>query len=405
MSRMARANPWNMAESRIAALLACVGILATPACGSVDKSSKAGSAGDSGSESTGGDESDSSGASEGDKRDDTGGTSAGATAAGGRTAAGGGVATGGSVAGGGGAGGRVQVGSGGISTGGRSGFGGRVGDGGSSPGGAGTGGSGVAGTGEGGAGTGGNAVAGESGSGTGGSGLGGATAGGDGGGGTNAGGTAGQAGSPTEERCPESTDYVGDPAWQLELTVTQNGTNYCGAYDEARTLEEEFAARATLSIPAGTCRLPETPGTYAFALPVCIERGPGVAGPSFDGAGTVVAERMTAYGTDFYTHDFTQPLASEAGSPWSFNGGLEYMSDEGVFPTPIVFDGGGFDNMSGYRFSLCEGTDCANVRGISFGACGLKVLGIGEGELPTVETTKCDLSSIEAHTATDLTSG
>jgi hypothetical protein len=48
-------------------------------------------------------------------------------------------------------------------------------------------------------------------------------------------------------RCPDSSDYVGDATWAHELVVTSNA-EYCGMFDEARTLEQEYPLKAIAAL-------------------------------------------------------------------------------------------------------------------------------------------------------------
>ena len=92
--------------------------------------------------------------------------------------------------------------------------------------------------------------------------------------------------------CPDSGDYVGDSSWPQALQVTEE-FEFCGKFgsEGTRTLEQELAAKAKLRIPVGRYALPATPGTRDFALPVCIERAPGMAPFAFAGAGQLLRVR------------------------------------------------------------------------------------------------------------------
>ncbi len=223
---------------------------------------------------------------------------------------------------------------------------------------------GTGGTDSGGASTGTGGVAGDAVGGSGGAGSGGGPGGGSGGTGTS--GTGGETGGGPGQDCPDSSAHVGDPSWQLELEVTEAGTAFCGAYSTARTLEQDYAAKAKLMIPAGTYSLPQWSGTFSFALPVCFEWGPGLPGPAFVPSGTDDAEKSTHYGTDMYSHYFGQPLDSSDAIPWGFYGWVEYMSNEGVIPDPVVVDGTG---SAGYNFALCRTEACLEIDDVVFDAC------------------------------------
>jgi hypothetical protein len=197
----------------------------------------------------------------------------------------------------------------------------------------------------------------------------GGTGGSTGGTGGSTGGTGGTTG------CPDSSDYVGDAAWQHELQVT-GSAEYCGTFNETRTLEQEYAAKAKLTIAAGTYPLPESNGSYAFALPVCIERGPGVPGPAFGGAGQVTATSSTYGSTVTYADSLTQPLV--AAGTWSFQGRVSFSGAVGSPPGPMVLDGSAPDAMGDQSFTLqlCEGAQCYQVDDITFAACNPTTYGL-----------------------------
>lgn len=169
-----------------------------------------------------------------------------------------------------------------------------------------------------------------------------------------------QSSSSNPGQCPAASDYVGDPAWPHSLVVT-SGAQYCGTFDEARTLEQEYATKAKLFIEQGTYPVPGVAGTYAFALPACFERKPGSKAPTFAGAGT---DKLRRSGSGF-DHTFNQPL-SLPGETWSFEGNLTYPD-----ATPLVLDGSPRDPFGslGYRFSLCTGAECYQWDDVSFTAC------------------------------------
>ncbi len=405
----------------------------------------------------------------------TGGASTGGASTGGASTGGastGGASTGGAGTGGVGTGG---VGAGGVGTGG-------AGTGGAGTGGAGTGGVGTGGVGTGGAGTGGAGTGGAGGggaSGTGGADTGGVGTGGEGGVGTGgAGGASGGAG----QDCPDSGDYVGDPSWPQALQVTEE-FEFCGKFgsEGTRTLEQELAAKAKLRIPVGRYALPATPGTRDFALPVCIERAPGMAPFAFAGAGQLSTSTYVSDPYVLYTHRSAQPITALDVGTWSLEGVFEFEGVTGSDPEPLIFDGSGALDRTSRLTLTCDGDECEPWRDVWFmacsptvgrlmrttvtfdggqvalsvrvvqiettgdiaafleasgtlgatpfdqssywklafsaghhlmtqdfavlfddpidGACGLEVLGVGEG-LPTAATVDCDLSVIAARTVT-----
>jgi hypothetical protein len=174
--------------------------------------------------------------------------------------------------------------------------------------------------------------------------------------------------------CPTSLDYVGDSAWKHRLVVTA-GAQYCGEQLEIRTLEQEFATKAKLTIAPGTYPLPETAGTYEFALPVCFDLGTRGVAPTFAGAGQLRTTRTTNPIVSYidYTHQFNQPLTSADSSTWSFCRYISYWSMSGSEPAPDTLDGSVLfqwgDNGYNSGLQLCEGTSCDEWNDISFAAC------------------------------------
>jgi hypothetical protein len=339
--------------------------------GAAGRAEADGSAGDatggSGGAETGGRAGDAPGGSGGAVTGGSAGSATGGTG-GGAPGGSGGSATGGSATGG--SGGAQTGGSSGTTTGGGE-TGGSAGAGGT--GGAETGGSaGIAAGGTGGHEPGGSAgveVGGAAGAPIGGTGGGepGGAAGVDTGG---AAGSAGATGGGAGQDCPESSDYVGDPAWQHQLVVT-SGAEYCSTFDETRSLEQEYAAKGTLVIAEGTYPLPETAGTYDFALPVCFELPAGAVAPTFGGAGEDRATRSTYDTTVSYAHNLTQPLVSASAKLWSFQGYVSYTAESGSSVEPLVLDGSAPDAFGDrwYSFQLCEGEECYQVDDLDFTAC------------------------------------
>jgi hypothetical protein len=282
----------------------------------------------------------------------------------------GGRATGGA---GGASGGSIDGGTGGRATGGAGGAGGGGIDGGT--GGRAAGGAGGAG--------GGGVDRGTGGTGAGGFGTGG-TKPGSGGivgtGGATTGGTQGSGGS-TAQVCPGSTSYVGDRAWPDKLVVT-SGAKYCGHFKEMRNLEQEYAAKARLTIAPGTYPLPSSAGTYNFALPICFERRPGEPVPTFAGAGQVKATSYKSTVDSFVSNslDATQPIRLEGSPAWIFSMRLGYFGYTGT-PQPPVLDGSYLCHLStgqvgdtrpGYQtyLELCQGTACDDLwQDVRFEAC------------------------------------
>lgn len=191
---------------------------------------------------------------------------------------------------------------------------------------------------------------------------------------TATGGTAAQA-------CPDSSSYVGQSAWPDKLVVTA-GAKYCGHFKETRNLEQEYAAKAKLTVAAGTYPLANTSGTYDFALPVCFESRPGEQIPAFAGAGKIKTIATTSSSTGFRSCDQvdTQPIKVGDATSWSFTMVLAYWSWTGP-PQPPAWDGSVLEHPSsgspddkspGYTtdFELCDGTDCDDQwQDVKFEAC------------------------------------
>jgi hypothetical protein len=109
--------------------------------------------------------------------------------------------------------------------------------------------------------------------------------------------------------CPDSSAYIGGASWPQQLDV-KTGADYCGNWREGRTLEQELAAKAKLHIAAGTYPLPDATGTYAFALPVCVEFPNGTQPPTFAGAGQIRLSKSTYASEVYFTDSSSQPLVS-----------------------------------------------------------------------------------------------
>lgn len=295
----------------------------------------------------------------------SGGTATGGAGMGGIVSAGG-SSTGGTAEGG--DAGAEGTGAGGLGSGGQLGSGGVSGSGAS-----GSGGDGGEPSGSGGAAVGGQTTGGASG----GAGSGGELPGGGGQGGAAASGGApdGGMGGTIEPDCPDATDYVGDPSWPHRLEVT-DGVEYCGAFDEMRNLDQEYAVKAKIRIAPGNYPLADTAGTYGFALPVCFEGKPGSVMPSFAGAGEVEVLRSEnpPIGYASYSHVFSQPLSLSDTGTWTFQGHVSYWETAALpLPLPHPLDGTPLDAWgdTGYATELwlCAGVDCDQWDDVRFEAC------------------------------------
>jgi hypothetical protein len=203
------------------------------------------------------------------------------------------------------------------------------------------------------------------------------------GGATGTGGTTAATGGTGGQGCPGSSAYVGNSAWPDQLVVTA-GAKYCGHFKEIRApnLEQEYAAKAKLTIAAGTYRLSNTAGTYDFALPVCFERLPGLPVPAFAGAGRVqtIPQDSTVNTRKSVGQIATQPLVLAGSGSWNFSMRLSYWSFTGPAQPPML-DGSILDHPAtgkpgdqspGYldTIELCDGTECDDQwEDVIFEAC------------------------------------
>jgi hypothetical protein len=194
---------------------------------------------------------------------------------------------------------------------------------------------------------------------------------------SNVGGTTGVAtqaasGGSSIQGCPDGTAYVGNTSWPQQVEV-KTGAVYCGNWREGRTLEQELAAKAKLQIAAGTYPLPDTAGTYAFALPVCIEFPNGTQAPTFAGAGQIRVSKSTYASDVYFTDRSSQPLSSSGSGTWSFECNLSLTSTIGTQPAPLVFDGTGMLSQDGSSYqllSLCPSSSCTGATtGVGFESC------------------------------------
>jgi len=183
-------------------------------------------------------------------------------------------------------------------------------------------------------------------------------------------GGAGGAGGAAVQDCPDSSDYVGDATWPQALQVTQE-FEFCGRFGSkgTRTLEQELAAKAKLRIPVGRYALPATPGTRDFALPVCLERAPGMDPFAFGGARPLTTSTYVSDRYVLYTHRFAQPITAPDAGNWSLEGLFEFEGVTGVDPEPLIFDGSGALDRPSRLTLTCNGDACEPWRDVWFMAC------------------------------------
>jgi hypothetical protein len=164
--------------------------------------------------------------------------------------------------------------------------------------------------------------------------------------------------------CPSASDFVGDPAWTLELRAT-DGAVYCATFDESRTLREELATKAVLRVVPGTYRLPTTSGDFPFFLPLCLDFGDD-SPPATTGSGTVTRSTSSYGGSNYDRNHLVIPLT---------DGRVEGDLDP-VYagtPPPMVLDGSAndpFGDASRFHFDYCPaGEECWGLGSRSFDSC------------------------------------
>ena len=148
---------------------------------------------------------------------------------------------------------------------------------------------------------------------------------------------------PEWEYCPPSTQWIGDESWTGTITATRDA-DYCGAFDEERTLEQELAAKMLVKIPYGTYKVPAADGKkYELSLPVCTKTKPSSFQPQViakPGLATVAVNPFG--GVDYIYGDLSQPLTVPLDkSSWWFQAKYVLVGKpKGSTPGVLTLDGG-----------------------------------------------------------------
>ena len=203
-------------------------------------------------------------------------------------------------------------------------------------------------------------------------GSGGANSGGSGGassggsGGANSGGSGGAGGAPPN--CSPGEGQAGETDWPHALEVT-DGAVYCGLFDEGRTLKEELAAKAMLSIAPGCYPLPGEAHSD-FGLPLSVRWSDDAADTVSAGAGELTYQTNAFFENIEHQYALLQPVSKNPPGGW-IHMQLFDTVPEGVEPE-LRLDGSESDldaQLPSYRyFGWCDSKDCASYRGF-FDSC------------------------------------
>jgi hypothetical protein len=116
--------------------------------------------------------------------------------------------------------------------------------------------------------------------------------------------------------CPDPSEYVGDN-WGWTLRVS-DAALYCGSFNEARTLKEEYVLKGRMRVIAGDYPVPSENGTWPFRLPVCFEMLEPGDEPVHDGVGTISSNHSEYNGGIQYRFTIVQPMRTGSGTPWDY---------------------------------------------------------------------------------------
>jgi hypothetical protein len=149
---------------------------------------------------------------------------------------------------------------------------------------------------------------------------------------------------PEWEYCPPSTAWIGDESWTGTITANRNA-EYCGAFDEERTLEQEMAAKMIVKIPYGTYKVPAVDGKkYELSLPVCTKTvNTGLQPQVIKNAGSADVAVNPFGGVDYVNGQLWQPLVlpDKVASPWWLYSKYVLVGDpKGSTPGTLELDGG-----------------------------------------------------------------
>jgi hypothetical protein len=171
--------------------------------------------------------------------------------------------------------------------------------------------------------------------------------------------------------CPGAGAFVGDPGWAAAIEVTNEGS-WCATFDESRTLEQELAIKARLSLPLGTYPLPDAAGTEPYRLPICFETA-GADVLAMGDAGEVTTTVSSYGGYEYRSWSSAQPVVDAGGAVVGSFAIAAYASDDpGLLPT-FVLDGRNEDAYQQEPLGMTSCTTgpyaCAGVNARSFVPC------------------------------------
>jgi hypothetical protein len=147
---------------------------------------------------------------------------------------------------------------------------------------------------------------------------------------------------PEWEYCPPSTAWIGDESWTGTITATTEA-EYCGAFDEERTLEQELDAKMLVKIPRGTYKVPAQDGKrYELALPMCTKTKNTSLQPQIIAKPGLAEVAVNPFGgVDYIYGDLLQPLVLPLdASPWWFQARYVLVGKKGEVPGVLTLDGG-----------------------------------------------------------------
>jgi len=186
-------------------------------------------------------------------------------------------------------------------------------------------------------------------------------------GGESSGGSGGAGGAPPN--CSPADGQAGETGWPHVLEVT-DGAVYCGLFDENRSLKEELAAKAVLSIAPGCYPLPGEAHSD-FGLPLSVRWSEDAADTVNAGAGELTYQANAFLGSIEHQYTFVQPVSKDPPGGW-IHMQLFDSAPEGIEPE-LRLDGSESDPYASqyppYRsFGWCDSKDCAAFRGF-FDSC------------------------------------
>ena len=167
---------------------------------------------------------------------------------------------------------------------------------------------------------------------------------------------------PGWEDCPGAETYVGDDAWELELTVQDNAT-YCVPFRESWPLEDVRAEKAQLHLTSGMFRLPQNAADAPFSLPLCVRLESGELLTSK--AGGAISSEADAWDASFQRVRFRVPLErrTEGGGATprgSLKGELRFLraSDPSLNGSPNAASIDYDPDAIAWRLEYCAEGEC-----------------------------------------------